>query len=85
MHTRISDLLRSPLPGTHQQILSILLLFFMLLMTVSGALLFELFINILGDFAYKRLRNKYSYGLVHSIMLVTSLAFVFFTMVILSR
>lgn len=57
----------------------------MLFMTVSGVLLFEFFVNILGDFTYKRLRNKYSYGLIHSVMLVTSLAFVFFTMAILSR
>lgn len=85
MPMRISDLFYSPPLEMHQQILSIFLLFFMLLITVSGVLLFEFFVNILGDFAYKRLRNKYSYGLVHPVMLVTSLAFVFFTMMILSR
>lgn len=85
MPMKISELLCNPSLEMHQQILSIFLLLFMLLTTVSGVLLFEFSVSILGDFAYKRLRNKYSYGLVHSVMLVTSLAFVFFTMVILSR
>ena len=49
----------------HQQILSIFLLFFMLFMTVSGVLLFEFFVNILGDYTYKRLRNKYSYPVIN--------------------